>query len=415
MNRERMLRDLAALVAIPSVSGNAGMTRAALSWTLARAREWGFRTGVTREGDAGYAEIGEGPVTLGVLAHVDVVGPGDLGKWKSDPYTLFERDGMLCGRGVEDDKGPVVQSLHAMKAVLGSGAPLRKRIRLIVGTSEESEWIDMAHYKAQFGTPDYGYSPDAAFPVFNIEKGYADVKLYFDAAGVESLCCGDSPNTIPSHAEIRRAGAALETFEGVSGHSSAPEKADNAILKLARSMPDFAFSRFITDMFGDDYHGIRLGVDDGSDTFEGIFVEKTVCVPTMLRLENGQAMLNVNLRLRVGLKPDALLPAFERHAKKYGYTCTLSGATAPMYVDPRRPFIAEMNAEAARMGVVTGCLVASGASYCGTIPNHVGWGPVLPPDEGSAHQENERMPREDFFRVAELYKNYLMRAAQSET
>lgn len=412
MNEKQFLQDLADLIAIPSLTGEAEPCRQALEFVLSRAREMGMRTGITREGDAGWAEIGQGDVTLGILAHVDVVGIGDEGKWHSDPFTLTERDGKLYGRGIEDDKGPVLQCLYAMHTLLTEDIPLRKKIRLVVGTSEESEWTDMEHYKAQFGTPDYGFSPDAAFPVYNAEKGYADIRLYFPAPELAALNAGDSPNTVPSFASLQRKDGTVLTAAGVSVHSSAPEKGDNAILRLATQAGDAPMWRFLRDMFLTEQPAVALGIDDGSDTWQGIYVGTTVCAPTVLSLQDGQAVVNINIRYRPGVTAQQLEAVFRRLSEVYGFQVTLDVDSTPMVVDPDQPFIRMMNEVGALYGVRPDCLPASGASYCSAFPNHVGWGPTLPPDEGSAHEENEHTAVEDFFRVAEIYAEYLRRIGQ---
>lgn len=412
MSEKQLLADLAALVAIPSLTGEEAPCRQALDFVLRRAEEMGMRTGITREGDAGWAEIGEGTVTLGILAHVDVVGVGDLGKWRSDPFTLTEREGQLYGRGVEDDKGPVLQCLYAMYALLTEKVPLKKKLRLIVGTGEESCWTDMEHYKAQFGTPDYGFSPDAAFPVYNAEKGYADATLYFPAQELTALTAGDSPNTVPSFASLQRKDGTVLTATGVSVHSSAPEKGDNAILRLADKAGDGALWRFLREMFRADCPAVALGLDDGGDTYQGIYVGKTVCAPTVLSLEDGQAAVNINIRYRPGVCAEDLRAAFARLAPLYGFRFTLKSDSEPMVVPPDKPFIRLMNEVGERFGIESGCLTASGATYCSAFPNHVGWGPTLPPDEGSAHEENEHTAVADFLRVAAVYTDYLRQIGQ---
>ncbi len=412
MNEKRLLADLAALIAIPSLTGEEQPCRQALDFVLRRAQEMGMRTGITREGDAGWAEIGEGSVTLGILAHVDVVGVGDMEKWRSDPFTLTEKDGQLYGRGVEDDKGPVLQCLYGMAALLEEKVPLRKKIRLIVGTGEESCWTDMVHYKEQFGTPDYGFSPDAAFPVYHAEKGYADATLTFDAPELAELTAGDSPNTVPSFARLRYQDGRELTATGVSVHSSAPEKGDNAILRLAEKADDAALWRFLREMFSTDCPAVVLGLDDGSDTYQGVCVGTTVCAPTVLSLKDGKAVLNINIRFRPGVTAGDLQAAFDKLAAEYGFGFTLKSDSEPMLVPPDKPFIRAMNEVGEQFGIESGCYTASGATYCSAFPNHVGWGPTLPPDEGSAHEENEHTARADFFRVAEVYAAYLRRSAQ---
>lgn len=414
MNEQQFFSDLSALVAIPSLTGESAPCREALEFVLSRAREMGMRTGITREGDAGWAEIGTGEVTLGILAHVDVVGIGDRTKWHSDPFTLTEREGILYGRGVEDDKGPVLQCLHAMHTLLLENIPLRKRIRLIVGTGEESAWTDMEHYQSQFGTPDYGFSPDAAFPVYNAEKGYADILLHFDAPELSLLTAGDSPNTVPSFAHLRRKDGTELSAVGISVHSSAPEKGDNAILRLAAHAGDAPLWRFLRENFTGNAPAVTLGLDDGSDTYRGIYVGQTVCAPTVLSLENGVATVNLNIRFRPGVSDTQLTAVLERLAPRYGFRVTVVSVTAPMLVEPDRAFIRLMNEVGAAHGIEPGCLPASGATYCSAFPNHVGWGPTLPPDEGSAHEENEHTSRADLLRVAAVYTDFLRRSAQEE-
>ena len=67
--------------------------------------------------------------------------------WNTDPFEGVIADGRITGRGVLDDKGPVIAALYAMKALKDSGAELKRRIRLIVGTDEETGSTDMERYK----------------------------------------------------------------------------------------------------------------------------------------------------------------------------------------------------------------------------------------------------------------------------
>ena len=65
---------------------------------------------------------------------VDVVAVGDERNWASPPFALTEREGAYYGRGIEDDKGPVIMCLYGLRAVRELGLALRKRIRLIGST-----------------------------------------------------------------------------------------------------------------------------------------------------------------------------------------------------------------------------------------------------------------------------------------
>ena len=63
---------------------------------------------------------------------------------------------------------------YAMKIVKELGLPLEKRIRMIIGTDEESDWRCVKHYFKHEEMPDIGFAPDADFPIINAEKGIAD-------------------------------------------------------------------------------------------------------------------------------------------------------------------------------------------------------------------------------------------------
>ncbi len=56
--------------------------------------------------------------TLWVISHTDIVPPGDLALWDSDPYELVQKGDILIGRGVEDNHQGVVSSLLVAKALL---------------------------------------------------------------------------------------------------------------------------------------------------------------------------------------------------------------------------------------------------------------------------------------------------------
>ena len=117
---------------------------------------------------------------IAVLGHLDVVPTGD--GWTKPPFEGLIENGRIYGRGTNDDKGPALASLFAMKAIRDAGIPLKKGIRLILGCDEESGWEDMEYYGAHERIPDVGFSPDATFPLINTEKGMIVLKLRAPAA-----------------------------------------------------------------------------------------------------------------------------------------------------------------------------------------------------------------------------------------
>ncbi len=73
-----------------------------------------------------------------VLSHLDVVPPGDLNLWDSDPYTLRVDGDRLIGRGTEDNHQGIVTSLMAVKALLDLGITPSRTVGLALVSDEET-------------------------------------------------------------------------------------------------------------------------------------------------------------------------------------------------------------------------------------------------------------------------------------
>ena len=175
-HRAELLRDIGRLVAVKSVRGEPAEgapfgpgPRAALDEALALCGEYGFETKMYG-GAVGVAEFSSLPSALDILGHLDVVGEGE--GWDTDPYTATEKDdGCLYGRGTDDDKGPVVIALYAMRCLKELGVELSHGCRLIMGTDEESGSGDLPYFYKDNAPAPNTVTPDTGFPVYNTEKG----------------------------------------------------------------------------------------------------------------------------------------------------------------------------------------------------------------------------------------------------
>ena len=81
---------------------------------------------------------GKRPEKVWVLSHMDVVPPGDLSLWESDPYTLRVDGDRLYGRGTEDDHHGIVMSLMAVRAFLDLGLTPERTLALALVADEET-------------------------------------------------------------------------------------------------------------------------------------------------------------------------------------------------------------------------------------------------------------------------------------
>ena len=149
------------------------------------AAEKGF-TMKTYDNVVGAIDLNDGEKQLDILAHLDVVPAGE-GWTETEPFKVVLKDGRLFGRGTADDKGPAVVSLWALKAARDLGLPVTKNARLIVGTDEECGSGDLPHYYAVEKEAPMSFSPDADYPVINIEKGGLAPKFFKAWAKDETL------------------------------------------------------------------------------------------------------------------------------------------------------------------------------------------------------------------------------------
>ncbi|RKJ18011.1 M20/M25/M40 family metallo-hydrolase, partial [Butyricicoccus sp. 1XD8-22] len=97
--------------------------------------------------------------------------------WTYPPFKGEVVDGKLYGRGAIDDKGPTIASLLALKMVKDAGIKLNKRVRMIIGTDEESGFRCVDRYFEKEEMPTIGFAPDADFPLINAEKGIATLEF----------------------------------------------------------------------------------------------------------------------------------------------------------------------------------------------------------------------------------------------
>ena len=170
---DEFVAALTPLIAINSITGEAapGMPfgpgpAAALEAALELARQWGMTTSED-DGYVGLADLNDKEDLLHILAHLDIVGAGD--HWDTDPFTLVRDGDLIYGRGTDDDKGPAVAALLAMRCVKELGFPLKGNVKLILGTDEESGSKDLAHYFASHPFAPHSSAPDPCFPVTHSE------------------------------------------------------------------------------------------------------------------------------------------------------------------------------------------------------------------------------------------------------
>lgn len=453
--KEDLLKDLFDLLRIPSVREDDQATDDAPVGpgpkdALLKFLEIGERDGFTTKNVgniAGHIEYGDGDEMLGIFGHVDVVpvGPG----WETDPFEPVIKDGRLYARGSSDDKGPTMAAYYALKIIKELNLPVSKKTRLIIGTDEESDWQCMDHYLAVEETPDFGFSPDAEFPIINGEKGNVTMQLLFDGgnSGDYQLLhfkSGLRANMVPELAEatVKLAGeqAAFEqaytdflakqpvtgevTFEGdvakltltgKAAHGAMPAKGTNAGTYLATFLNQFAFVGSAKDYLAvaaryvhDNTDGAKLDVAIADDIMGELTMNAGV-----FSFEDGASdnFITLNFRFPKGIDVPVI---HQRIVEKLAdYTVRVSaenGAKVPHYVSPEDPLVKTLlSVYEEHTGLKGYEQVIGGGTFGRLLERGVAYGAMFPDSIDTMHQANEFMAVDDLINAAIIYADAIYR------
>ncbi len=146
-NHEGIVRGLADLVAIPSISTDGEhhdeIDRTA-KLTADQMRDAGLtNVEVLKVGNSlpyaygEWLEAGPSKPTVFLYAHHDVQPVTHADQWKSDPWKLTRRDGRLFARGSADDKGAISAQLAAVAAFRKTSNQLPVNVKMVVEGEEE--------------------------------------------------------------------------------------------------------------------------------------------------------------------------------------------------------------------------------------------------------------------------------------
>ncbi len=384
--------------------------------------------------------------TMGILCHLDVVPAGD--GWETDPYSATVKDGVIYARGAEDDKGPTIAAYFAMKAIKDANIKLNKNVRLILGLDEETDWRGMDYYLERENPPNFGFTPDADFPLVYAEKGI----LTFDLAqkfaktqntGLElkSFAGGKAPNMVADSARMvvfskqglqgvydkikqqvasyrqetgqkvncKGVGKSFEiTAEGKPSHGAQPQNGINAISILADFAKNLEFDNegindfisFYNDCIGFELDGAKLGIG-----FEDEISGGTVVNVGILKLDKKSAELTVNVRFPVSYDDETIYKSLSDALLSYNIGIVKRKYQPPLFVEKESRF-AQMLMRAYQD--VTGDinskpLIIGGGTYARAMKKFVAFGAKFPNEEEKAHQKNECFSIENLVKCTQIY------------
>jgi len=458
--RENLIADLQTLISFSSIQGEPEEDKPfglevdrCLKAFLQRAQEMEMRT-ENLEGYAGTVEIGNGDEMLGILCHLDVVPAGN--DWDYDPFTGVIDEGKIYGRGTLDNKGPAIASLYAMKAILDLDISLNKRVRLILGTNEESGWEGISYYQDNYEMPDIAFSPDAVYPVIHAEKGILIFDLSFAKTMdsevekeekevlVKKLTGGNAPNMVPDRASAlvegnynylqqkideyeKNQGGEIQLnkinekegeiiFKGVSAHGSLPQDGINAISYLIDFLAGLelqnndiaSFIYAYENLIGKQYFAENIGCQM-EDEVSGKLVFNVGQIAT----KENEVRITVNIRYPVTYQAEDVYSGMKDKIKEAGWQLTKREHKKPLYVEKEDILVKDLMAVYKE---VTGDeeaepIAIGGGTYARAVPKGVAFGPLFPGQPELAHQKNEFIEIKDLLLNTEILFKAIIKLA----
>lgn len=427
-HQKESLAALKRLIDIPSVNAADGTSfppfgkaiEECLTEALTICEELGMTTYHDPAGFYGYADYGQGEELIAVLCHLDVVPAGDLALWETDPFQAVVKEGVMYGRGSQDDKGPTIAALYAFKAVVDSGVAFNKRIRFVFGTDEETLWRCMAHYNLKEEQPTKGFVPDSAFPVTYAEKGLLQAKLIGPGSSAFALACGDAFNVVPGNAQYQGKDAQLVsqklaelgisqtltdqtvTVNGKAVHSSAAGQGVNAVNQLATGLVQVhshPMLQFLAEKVGTETNGFSI-FGEVKDEMTG---ELTFNVAT-IKVTETKSEIELDLRIPVSYPAADLVPLLEKAAAAYGLTYEEFDHVPALYVPKESDLVQTLTTiYQNKTGDQTQPITSGGATYARTMKNMVAFGAHFPDTKSLAHQANEGISITEMVQAMDIY------------
>lgn len=421
----------------------------ALEYMLHLGKTLGFRT-KNIDGYCGYIEFGEGTEMIGIVGHLDVVPEGD--DWTYPPFRGTIADNKIYGRGAIDDKGPVISSLYAMKAI-ADNYQLHKRVRLILGLNEENDWKCIHYYKKQEESPSIGFSPDADFPCIYSEKSiltsylkmdYSDflakdiviknIDTYGNAINVVPKICSITLTINSKKLEmndliqnikdkIKQSHFEIDIYKidnqelkltsyGVPSHAAHPELGVNAISQLIVILSQifdlYGIKIELLDFFRNyihtQYHGENLEID-----FKDESGRLTLNVGDFY-LKNNLLQVGLNLRIPITTNMIDIGTSFIKHTSRYLNVDFDTISYQPALYLPKENKLVKTLCQIYNEETNSNLepIAIGGATYARAFDNCISFGANFPGDKDMCHQTDEFIAIDKLLLSCKIYAKAIL-------
>jgi predicted dipeptidase len=404
---------------------------------------------------------------FGIYTHADVV-PVIAKNWilkdgtKLNPFKMKIIGNKIYGRGTEDDKASIAAALYAMKSIKDAKIPLRRSIRLMIETTEETSGEGFEYYKKNNTVPEYNIVLDSSYPAVIAEKAYGSVRTFFTIRlskgnSITKISSGTAGNQIPSDSiatvscendadasqliealngraasfvksngsnfSIKISRVKLDVFIqviGASAHSSGPQNGVNPVSRilvfLHQNKELFSSNHFLdaaqysADNWGLGYYGEKLGIGY-KDDFMGPFTNSV----TFMELKNGKLNLTVNIRAPkpkdTSVLKQEIIAKLEEYKKSSKLNFNINVYLGNwMHRNPKGKWLDTLlNIYHDSTGLDSTPVSSSGGTTAKQLPNGINFGPSMPGQIYKGHATNEYKLIENLEMDTQMFTEMLIR------
>ena len=359
-----------------------------------------------------------------IMAHADVVPEGE--GWDQNPYEVVEKDGTFYGRGVADDKGPLLSCYYGMKALRDNNLIKGYHVRFLVGGNEESGSLGMIHYFHELNKkqPDLGFSPDSAYPLTYGEKGIIgfEATTKVNLPQVYSIEGGLAHNAVIEKCVVEmakdegfifklkvkgihfkleeREDRYIVTFIGKSAHGSVPWMGVNAGLIALEMLGTYYNNKELLHAFKCFSEPKGEGVK--ANAYSEDMFDNSLCVG-FVKLHNQELYLSINFRYVNTVTEKDMIDAFIKNSKPMDIKVT---GTSPLLFYPLNSLLIStlMHAYQEESGdYESKPMTSGGGTYAKEADNVVAFGMQLPGYDSKMHAPGECVERSNLVKSMAIY------------
>ena len=356
----------------------------------------------------------KGPI-IGVFGHLDVVPPQDE---KQLILKIINND--IIGRGVIDNKGPLLSCFYAIKALKENNLINDNvRIKIFAGSDEQrgsnclKNYIDVEKNEI----PMYGFTPDSNFPIVYAEKGCSGLSIEknIEFKNIISIRGGTADNVVIEECtfEVKNIDEIKNkikvkckiignkiTFIGKAAHGSCPSLGVNAFLVGLKELGTINNDHEMIDLYENfiDYSGKKMNAYG-----YGECLGETTYNIGIANFENNKLTLNISFRY-----PETNFPIknlVNNLIKKLNFNLVNESYSKPLIFDKNSKLVKLLvdaykeETEDKKCTLLT-CGGETFAKYC---PNVIAFGPGFPNTNNKAHEKDEFINKNDLVKITAIY------------